>query len=371
MLQSGWDFIKAFLNLESASGLILMFMVALAMLAANSPTAEAYEALRQSPLSFWVNDGLMAIFFLVVGIEIKREMVEGELATVKQALLPVVAALSGVALPALIYTCFNHHGPFMRGWAIPSATDIAFSLGVLALLGERVGRPLKIFLMSVAVIDDLVAVIIIASFYTSGIALLPLVLAVMCAGAMFALNRLHNENKALYLLLTLLLWVAMLKSGVHPTIAGVCAGFLMPLEIGKALIHALHAWVAYAIVPLFAFLNGGISLAGLTIAQVLHPVTLGIALGLFIGKQAGIFTVSCCMVRLGLAQFPAQTGRLAFFGVSLLTGIGFTMSLFIGALAFSGQALLEYTRLGVIMGSLLSAVVGYSVMRVAVMGKTE
>lgn len=357
--------IKAFLKLESASGIVLMAVAALAMLAANSPLSAQYEALTASSVSFWVNDGLMAIFFLVVGAEIKQEMVEGELATWRQAMLPVAGAIGGVALPAIIYSIWNWGTPDMRGWAVASATDIAFSLGVLALLGNRVSRPLKLFLMSVAVIDDLIAVTIIALFYTDHISL-PYMGAVLgCIMLLVVFNRFRVVAIWPYMLVGAIMWGTMLQSGVHPTIAGVLLGLIVPLPVGKRLIHALHAWVAFGIIPLFAFMNGGIALAGITIAKLANPITGGIALGLFIGKQAGIFMTASLLVRLRFAKLPAQATWMEFYAVCMIAGIGFTMSLFIGALAFTQEAQHIATRLGVITGSLLSALMGYGTMRLA------
>jgi Na+:H+ antiporter, NhaA family len=363
-------FIKRFLELESAGGLALMAAALVAMAAANSPLAESYAALATPSVTFWINDGLMSLFFLLVGLEIKRELREGELSTRAQAMLPCVAALAGVVAPALIYMYFTGGTQWTNGWAIPSATDIAFSLGVLSLLGSRVNPALKIFLMAVAVIDDIAAIVIIAGFYTDHLRGEALAAALLCAAALWACNRRGVARAWPYLLLGFLMWLATLASGVHATVAGVALGLLMPVEpLGKRMIGMLHPWVVFGVMPVFALANAGVPLAGMLEGSLAHPVSQGIALGLFFGKQAGIFLAVWLMVRLKLAPMPAGAGWLEIYAVSLLAGIGFTMSLFIGTLAFQDSDLQFYTRLGVICGSLFSALFGSLTMWLAIRRK--
>ena len=349
------DHIKDFLKLESASGLVLLAAALTAVAFANSPFAESYHALIR-PLTFTINDGLMAIFFLIVGIEIKREVKEGELSTRATAAMPVVAALGGIILPALIYSYFNWGTHAMRGWAIPSATDIAFSLGVLALMGSRVPQRLKIFLMAVAVIDDLAAVVIIAVFYTDHLSWQALAAAFICLAALMVMSRRMTVLWP-YIIAGIALWIATVYSGVHPTVAGVALAFLMPLSLGKRLLHHLHPWVAFGVMPVFAFANAGVPLAGIDMPQLLSPVPLGIALGLFLGKQIGIFAASWLFALATRTALPVPASQ--FYAVCMIAGIGFTMSLFIGTLAFPGEAAQVHVRIGVIIGSLLSAVFGY------------
>jgi Na+:H+ antiporter, NhaA family len=348
--------IKDFRKLESASGIVLLVASALALVFANSPLAESYQ-LMLAPFSFAINDGLMAVFFLLVGLEIKREILEGELSTRASAALPLVAALGGIATPAIIYSMFNWGSYEMRGWAIPSATDIAFSLGVLALAGSRVPASLKIFLMAVAVIDDLAAVIIIALFYTEQLAPQGLMMSLGCLIVLWGLNRCVTRLWP-YLLAGAALWFSLWQASVHPTIAGVLLGAMIPLPLARNLIHRLHPWVAFGIMPVFAFANAGVSLSGVSAVQLLQPLPLGIALGLFIGKQLGIFIPSLLWVRVTRTALPAASW-LQFYSVCMIAGIGFTMSLFIGTLAFPENDAQHYVRLGVIIGSLLSAIFGY------------
>jgi NhaA family Na+:H+ antiporter len=378
--------IKRFLALEAASGLLLMLAAALALLIANSPLAGTYDALLSTrvsllvngegldkPLLLWINDGLMAIFFLLVGLEIKREVLSGELSGWNKAALPVLAALGGMVLPAAVYLAFNWQDA-PHGWAIPAATDIAFALGVLSLLGRRVPAALKVFLLALAIIDDLGAIVIIAFFYSGNLSLLSLLLAAGALVGLLLLNRFGVRSLTAYLLVALFLWICVLKSGVHATLAGVVAAAFIPADrrAGEAaspldsLEHRLHPWVAFGIMPLFAFANAGVSLAGVTLAALLQPLPLGIALGLFIGKQAGVFLFSFGAVRLRLASLPEGVSWRQLYGVALLTGIGFTMSLFIGTLAFDDPAAGVPVRLGVLMGTLLSAVAGYLWLRWAV-----
>lgn len=376
-----------FLRLEAASGIILVIAAALAMAWANSPFGADYQALLDipvavqlgalsiaKPLLLWINDGLMAIFFLLVGLEIKREIIEGELASRDRALLPCIAALGGMIAPALIYGALNWGDPIqMRGWAIPTATDIAFALGVLALLGNRVPIALKVFLMALAIIDDLGAIVIIAIFYTHDLSLESLVLAGLALVVLLVLNSLKVMRVSAYVLVGIALWIFVLKSGVHATLAGVAIALAIPMRDGRQperspLIdteHQLHGWVAYGILPLFAFANAGVSLAGVSRDSLFDSLPLGIALGLFFGKQIGVFGATWLAVTCGLSRMPQGTNWLQIYGVSLLAGIGFTMSLFIGTLAFGSSEQAAQVRIGVIGGSLIAAVAGYLVLRFA------
>lgn len=358
--------------------MVLTAAAAIALVIANSPLASAYAALVEThvlgvtPLEV-VNDGLMALFFLLVGMEIKRELVAGELSTWQQRILPGLAAAGGMLVPALIYAAINLSSPAtLKGWAIPSATDIAFSLAVMTLLGSRVPVSLKVFLAALAIIDDLGAIVIIALFYSSGIDPLMLLFALAAFLVLVALNLVDVRNLVPYLLLGALLWFFVLRSGIHPTIAGVLLAMTIPLgrEAGTAplirLQNAIHGWVAYAILPLFGFLNAGVTLSGLGVAAFSEPVALGAALGLFIGKQVGVFGTVTLMVRAGLARYPTGATLLQFYGTAILCGIGFTMSLFIGLLAFAdAPEHHDATKIGVLAGSLASAIVGYLVLRLA------
>ena len=368
---------------EAGGGLVLMASAALALAVANSPLADTYFAALKAhlgPLSVlhWINDALMAVFFLLVGLEIKREVLDGRLRTWPDRILPGLAALGGMAAPAIVYAAVNWNSPeTLRGWAIPAATDIAFALGVLALLGSRVPVSLKIFLTALAIIDDLGAVLIIALFYTADLSL------PMLAGAAATLAMLYGMNKAgvarlwPYLVLGIVLWVFVLASGIHATIAGVLLALTIPLRlsVGKPddptsplhiLEHAVHPWSAYLILPIFGFANAGVSLAGITPRMLLDPVTLGVALGLFVGKQVGVFGLVLAPVKLGLAQRPAHAGWWQIYGVALLCGVGFTMSLFIGLLAFANAPELEAeTKVGVLIGSLACMAAGALVLRFA------
>jgi NhaA family Na+:H+ antiporter len=378
---------RDFLHSEAAGGIVLMAAAACAMLVANLPgVAPAYfHALhvetgpvispKYGPMSvhLWINDAAMALFFLLVGLEIKREFVAGRLASWERRRLPVLAAAAGMAVPALLYLLAAGSQPqLVRGWAIPAATDIAFAIGVLAILGKRAPAALKLFLTTVAIVDDLGAVVIIALFYTAKLDLVALALAACVLLAMFGLNRLGVRRLSPYLLLAALLWFFVFRSGVHATVAGVLAALAIPIAPRDAesplhrLEHALHPWSAFLIVPLFGFANAGVSLAGVTPAVLLDPLPLGIALGLFLGKQFGIFGSIWIAHRTGFAQKPGWSSWQQIYGVSLLAGIGFTMSLFIGGLAFAGDAILaDEVKIGVLGGSLLSAVTGYLVLRFA------
>lgn len=377
--------IQEFLKLESAAGFLLVATAVLAVLAANSPLAALYDGLLglpvaarlgaleiAKPLLLWINDGLMAVFFLLVGLEIKRELRKGELSSRQQATLPVIGALGGLVLPAVLYVLLNiGDQAALRGWAIPTATDIAFALGVASLLGPRVPAPLKIFLLALAIIDDLGAIIVIALFYTSELSILSLALAGTGAAALVALNLYGVRRLAPYVLIGIAVWVCVLKSGVHATLAGVVVGLCVPLERMpdaeesplELLEHSLHPWVTYAIMPIFAFANAGVPFAGISLSSLLTPIPLGIALGLFLGKQVGVFGATWLAVRLGLSRLPGGVGWRSLYGVALLTGIGFTMSLFIGSLAFEDPANAAPMRLGVFAGSILSALAGFYLLR--------
>lgn len=380
--------IRDFMRHEAASGIILVAAAALAMLMDNSPLAPIYDGLLSvpaavqigalsisKPLLLWINDGLMAVFFLLVGLEIKREMLEGELSSLRQAALPGLAAVGGMAVPALVFVALNAGDPVaLRGWAIPAATDIAFALGVLALLGPRVPISLKVFLLALAIIDDLGAIVIIAIFYTADLGVVPLALASIGILGLFVLNRLGVTRPAAYILLGIAIWVCVLKSGVHATLAGVALAFAIPMRDRakptlsplKEWEHLLHPWVAYGIMPVFAFANAGVPLAGFQFSDLFAPLPLGIALGLFLGKQLGICGAVWLAVRAGLARLPDGVDWMQIYGVSLLAGIGFTMSLFIGSLAFSDAEHAAMVRIGVIFGSLLSGVGGFVILRIAV-----
>jgi NhaA family Na+:H+ antiporter len=382
--------LQEFLRLEAAGGILLMIAAVLALLVANSPLSPYYDRLLDLPMAFqigefqlakplllWINDGLMAIFFFLVGMELKRELIEGHLSSIRKASLPAFAALGGMLAPALVYTYFNAGDvEAMRGWAIPMATDIAFALGVLALLGPRVPAALKAFLLSVAIFDDIGAIVIVAIFYSGQLSLNSLALALLFIVGLALLNRLKVNRPGAYFLLGIPLWVAVLKSGVHATLAGVVLAMFIPLRMkaetpGEPMLrhleHSLHPWVAYGVLPIFAFANAGVSLRGLSLSDTLHPVPIGIVAGLFIGKQVGVLGMSALAVRLGLATRPDGMSWRQLHGVALLSGIGFTMSLFIAALAFEqgGVTYFGLERLGILMGSVLSGVLGYVVLRMA------
>jgi Na+:H+ antiporter, NhaA family len=373
--------IKDFLALESAGGMLLAGAALLAMALANSPLEGLYAGFLDTPvevrigafdiakpLLLWINDGLMAVFFFLVGLELKREALEGELSSVSQVLLPALAAAGGMLAPAAIYAWINWSDPVtLHGWAIPAATDIAFALGVLSLLGDRVPVGLKVFLLTLAILDDVGAIVIIALFYTADLSGVSLGVAGVALAGLLALNRLGVKRAAPYLLVGLVLWASVLKSGVHATLAGVALAFFIPRKAARMLEHDLHPPVAYAILPLFAFANAGIALAGVSLASFFEPVPLGIAAGLVAGKTIGIFTVSFLAIRLGWAKMPEGANWGALLGLALLCGIGFTMSLFIAGLAFeatAGEYALQ-TRLGILGGSLVAALGGYALLRAA------
>lgn len=378
------NMVSDFLAMETAGGIVLIIASVLALICANSVLGPAYNSFLDTrvaieigaleiakPLLLWINDGLMAVFFFLVGLEIKREFKIGELSSFKQISLPGIAAIGGMVVPALIYVAINWDSPQnLNGWAIPAATDIAFALAVLALLGDRVPSSLKVLLLAIAIFDDLGAIIIIAIFYTYQLSLQSLALALLPLAGLLILNLRGVTKTAPYVVLGIVLWVCVLKSGVHATLAGVITAMAIPLikpqgsshTLLEDLEHGLHRWVAFGILPLFAFANAGVSFAGISLESFVEPVKLGISLGLFIGKQIGVFGLLWLAITLGLAAMPKGVNWMQLYGVSLLTGIGFTMSLFIGSLAFEHSDFDAPIRLGVIVGSLLSAVVGFALL---------
>lgn len=375
--------IAEFLRLEASGGILLLLAAILAIIAENSAAKGLYDALLSipfeikfgtfelaKPVLLWINDGLMAIFFFLIGLEVKREFLDGELSEPSRIVLPVIAAIGGMAFPAIIYSLINWNDPVaMRGWAIPSATDIAFALAVLALLGDRIPNTLKLFLMTLAIVDDLGAILIIAAFYTSDLSVTSLVVAGIAIFILFILNRRNVISLAPYIFVGLVLWVAVLKSGVHATLAGVIIAMFIPYKKQEdenktqleMLEDDLHPTVIYFILPLFAFTNTGIPLDGLTLQSFLNPVPLGIAAGLFFGNQIGVFGLSWIAIKTGIADLPAGVNWMQLYGVSMVCGIGFTMSLFISSLAFEqgGGEFSVDDRLGILAGSVISAVAGY------------
>lgn len=377
---------RRFLDSESAGGIVLMGAAALALIVANSPFSEAYfEALHfyigPLSLSHWINDALMAVFFLLVGLEIKREFLDGQLASWPNRILPGIAAAGGVIVPALIFVAFNYGDPEkVRGWAVPSATDIAFALGVLSLLGSRVPSSLKVFLATLAILDDLAAVVIIAIFYTAEISLPYLGAAFATAAVLFVMNRLGISRLLPYLIGAAILWFLVFNSGVHATVAGVVAALMIPLNPAKAkpddmssplhtLEHALAKPVAFFIVPVFGFANAGISFSGMTASIIFDTLPLGIMLGLFVGKQIGVFGAAWLAIKAGLAQKPMGASWAQLYGVAILCGIGFTMSIFIGLLSYPSELLQAETKIGVLTGSALSAICGYTLLRMLAKSK--
>lgn len=377
--------IRRFLQLESASGIILLLAAILAFICENSALSGLYQQFLSLPIGvsvgtsgiekpalLWINDALMAVFFLVVGSEIKRELVAGELSSPAQAALPGIAALGGMAVPAVIYLVVNAGAPDLAiGWAIPSATDIAFAVAVLTLLGPRMPHSLKVFLLALAILDDLGAIIIIAVFYTSDLSLQALGLAGLGILGLFVLNRAGVVRTLPYLLVGIFVWACVLKSGVHPTIAGVITAMFLPYRVEgdreqsplRRVENTLHPWVSYGIMPLFAFANAGINLAELSTDSFAHTLTLGIAFGLFFGKQIGVMLAVAGGAALGIFHRPSGASWSQIYGVTILTGIGFTMSLFIGTLAFPTAQQGAEVRLGVLTGSFSSAIIGYLVLR--------
>lgn len=377
--------IQRFLQSESAGGILLMIAAFLALIIANSPLDSLYDLLLGTPIAvqfgdfeinkpllLWVNDGLMAIFFFLVGLELKREVLEGELSSPSKIILPAIGAVGGMVVPAAIYLAFNYKDPVaVQGWAIPAATDIAFALGILSILGSRVPVSLKIFLTSLAIFDDIGAIVIIAIFYTSKLSMTALITALICLIPLAIMNKKGVTDKSPYIFIGLIMWAALLKSGVHATLAGVALAIFIPIRGGedgvsplKTLEHDLHTVVAYIILPVFAFCNAGVPLLGLTMEQVLHPIPVGIAAGLFIGKQVGIFGLCALAVKMKLCQLPTGMNMRSLYATSALCGIGFTMSLFIGSLAFeeTGVNMLFDERLGILIGSLASGIVGYLIL---------
>lgn len=390
------NIILNFLRLEVASGIILFLMTLLAMIFVNSPLAPLYQTLLQIPLAiqvgdfsfsepllFWINECLMTIFFLIVGLELKREFLEGELSGVTKIMLPGVAALGGMLIPAIIYIFFNYNSNItLRGWAIPVATDIAFALGVLSLFSKRIPLGLKLFLMALAIFDDVGAIIIIAVFYSHDLSLLYLLFACLIVFFLWILNHIINTRHLFpYLFLGVLLWICVLHSGIHASIAGVLLSLMIPLrgnsEENRSPLHTLeevlHPWVAYFVLPLFAFANSGLSFAGLSWNSLLDPLVLGIIAGLFLGKQIGVLTLVWLMVKLRWAKLPERATWLQMYGVALLCGIGFTMSLFLGTLAFQTEQAVYLTevRLGVLLGSVLSGMAGAAVLQTAHLKKRK
>jgi NhaA family Na+:H+ antiporter len=386
------NIIDEFIQKESSSGVLLIFVTMLALILSNTAIAPLYQSFIHIPievrvgplhldktLSHWVNDGLMAIFFLLIGLEVKRELLEGHLSSVRQAMLPGIAAVGGMAVPALVYLAFNSTNPnsiALSGWAIPTATDIAFALGILSMLGSRVPISLKLFLMALAIIDDLGAIIIIALFYTTDLSMLSITVAFISLLVLITLNLMGVTKKSLYFFMGLVLWVSVLKSGVHATLAGVALAFTIPLNsqregmhvsLLKELEHDLHFFVAFVVLPLFAFVNAGVNITEISMEQMAGPVPLGIMAGLFRGKQLGVFGFSFIAIKLKLASLPKDSNWLQLYGVSVLTGIGFTMSLFIASLAFGNVPLFHDTdKLAILIGSFTSGILGYLLLR---MGK--
>jgi NhaA family Na+:H+ antiporter len=382
------NFIDEFIKKESSAGITLIFITILALLLKNSPFSQLYEEFLHTPveirfgalhidkpLLLWINDGLMAVFFLLIGLEVKREFLEGHLSSLAQVALPGFAAIGGMVVPALVYIYFNQDEPLgMQGWAIPTATDIAFALGILLLLGKRIPVSLKIFLLALAIIDDLGAIVIIAIFYTVELSTLSITIAAMALATLVIINRLGVVKKAAYFIVGCILWVSVLKSGVHATLAGVALAFTIPLRsidkngnefsLSKSIEHDLHFWVAFFILPLFAFVNAGVDLRQVSFASMSGSVPVGIMAGLFFGKQIGVFVFSWVSIRLGLAKLPEGSNWLQLYGVSVLTGIGFTMSLFVDSLAFKDDTLFQHAdRLAILLASFAAGLFGYLILR--------
>lgn len=382
--------VSSFIKKETSAGLILIFITILALVFRNSPLSQFYydflhitvnfsvnDFQIQKPLYLWINDGLMALFFLVIGLEVKRELLIGHLSSWQKVSLPTFAAIGGMAIPALIYLLFNYDNPeSINGWAIPTATDIAFSLGILSLLGTRIPLSLKIFLMALAIIDDIGAVLVIAIFYTSNLSLESLYISVFIISLLIVMNRLGITLISLYIIVGIFLWITVLKSGVHATLAGIILAFTIPMNVkgekgkirspAKHLKVNLHYWVAFFILPLFAFANAGVDLREIDFEKLSHDVPMGIILGLFIGKQLGVFLFTYLAVKFNFAKLPKCTTWTQIYGIAVLTGIGFTMSLFINSLAFTDDTMFEYTdRLAILIGSCLSGIFGYLILRFA------
>ncbi len=384
------NFIEEFIKKESSSGILLIIVTILALALKNSMFSEVYAAFLRTPveirfadlhiakpLLLWINDGLMAIFFLLIGLEVKREFIEGQLSTPSQFALPGIAAIGGMVVPALFYIYINiGDETAMRGWAIPTATDIAFALGILALLGKRVPLSLKVFLMALAIIDDLGAIVIIALFYTVELSTLSIAVAFSALTVLVIMNFFGVTKKAAYIVVGVVLWVSVLKSGVHATLAGVALAFTIPLNskdcngepfsLSKEMEHDLHYWVAFFILPLFAFVNAGVDLRDVSLDQMTTGVPLGIMAGLFFGKQIGVFGFSWIAIKLGLAKIPDKSTWMQLYGISILTGIGFTMSLFVDSLAFTdGDLYHQADKLAVLIASFAAGAAGYLILRTA------
>lgn len=373
--------IRNFLSQESAGGILLLVAVAFAMLMANSPLSFLYEGFLNTPMQIrfgaldihkplllWINDGLMALFFMLIGLEVKRELLEGELSSLSKASLPTFAAIGGMVMPAAFYLFFNHQDPVTSaGWAIPAATDIAFALGIMALLGSRVPVSLKVFLLALAIIDDLGVVVIIALFYSSDLSMLSLAIAAIAVTGLFIMNRRGITALTPYALVGIILWIAVLKSGVHATLAGVIIAFSIPLRAkdgsspSESLEHSLHPWSTFMILPIFAFANAGVPLGNMSLDTLLSPVPLGIAAGLLLGKPIGVILFSYVAVKLKLAELPKGIGWRHIIPVGVMCGIGFTMSMFISSLAFvqNGEGYADLSRLGILLGSMFAAIIGY------------
>ncbi len=379
--------LKKFLQLESASGILLLAFAMLAMVCANTPLKDLYFDFLSMPVSIqiglfsihkpllmWVNDGFMAVFFVLVGLEVKREMMVGAISSYQKAIFPAIGALGGMVVPALVFTLINHDSPeFQQGWAIPMATDIAFAVGVLGLLGKRVPFALKIFLLALAIIDDLGAIVVIAIFFSHDLSTTALISAGIAIATLIIMNRMRVTAICAYMVVGLILWASVLKSGVHATLAGVIIGFCVPLK-GKNgeeplahFEHILAPWCAFVILPLFAFSNAGVSLSGMSLNTLFSPLTMGVALGLIVGKTLGVFSFSFLAVKLGIAQLSEGINFKQIFAVSILCGIGFTMSMFLAGLAFGGDEadgrFISLARLGILIGSGISAIVGYYLLK--------
>lgn len=371
--------LKQFLRLESLSGIILFIAAIIAICWANSSFRYLYVAFTHNTFLFWINEGLMALFFLVVGLELKRSYLEGKFLSIQQIILPLVAAVGGMIVPVMIYIFFNYHDiETLKGWAIPVATDIAFALGVLSLFGTRVPIQLKLFLLALAIFDDIGAIIIIAIWFTHDISYVALMFSLFLLAILYLFNQLAIHRLSLYLLIGIALWYALLKTGVHPTIGGFLLALAIPYHDGESeksplhrLEEGLHPWVAYVIVPLFALANAGFSFARFSYEIMRSSIVLGTAIGLFIGKQIGVFGASWLFIRIKFAQLPENTTWLGLYGVALLCGIGFTMSLFLGTLSFQNESLhLAEVRLGVIIGTILSGILGALILTVAFANRT-
>ena len=386
----GMKVIEEFMNKESSAGILLIFVTILALFLQNGFLTEFYTNFLHTPveirfgdlqiakpLLLWVNDGLMAVFFFLIGLEVKREVMEGHLSSLKQIALPGIAAIGGMVVPALVFIIFNKGESFaMNGWAIPTATDIAFALGILSLLGPRVPVSLKIFLMALAIIDDLGAIVIIALFYTAELSTMSIMIAAIALIILSIMNRMDVAIKSAYIIVGIVLWVSVLKSGVHATLAGVALAFMIPLaskdkegnsfSMAKEMEHDLHKWAAFFILPLFAFVNAGVDLKSISIDEMFGPVPMGIMLGLFIGKQVGVFGFSWLAIKMGIASLPKDSNWALLYGVSALTGIGFTMSLFVDTLAYNDTQIYHYAdKLAILLGSLFSGLLGYMVLKIA------